>query len=220
MSASRLLALSLACACLCIPDSAAAESPWSIGLRGGISAAGGVPSNDSINMAFAMSYRLDGGGRVGVAVESMDFDFEMPHRIVGIRQDRALEPEDIDSAAGSTLVAVFYERQLGESGARWTPYWSVALGFASPDTPTVTGPVQGGGTFEVHTDAGTEYIPGARAGYRWNFAPSWSADFSLSVNHHLADWKVEDRQSGATDRVDDYTHYGAQLGVVYRFGAQ
>ena len=65
-----------------------------------------------------------------------------------------------------------------------------------------------------------EYIPGARAGYRWNFASSWSADFSLSVNHHFANWKVEDVPSGNTGRVDDYTHYGAQLGVAYRFGAR
>jgi hypothetical protein len=71
----------------------------------------------------------------------------------------------------------------------------------------------------MRTDPGTEVIPGVRGGYRWNFGAAWSADFSLSVNHHFADWKVEDRQSGNTGKVDNYTHYGAQLGFVYRFGA-
>lgn len=212
--------LSVAFLCsLALPAAVLADdSPWSMGLRAGMSTAGGVPSNDSVNMALAVRYALDDRRRVGVAIEQMTFDFERPHKVVGLQQDFAVEPEDIDAKTKSLVYAVFYEQHHGSAGARWTPYWSLAFAVTSPDVDDVTGPVQGGGTFDIRTDAGTEYIPGARAGYLWRFAPSWSADFSVTVNHHLADWKVEDRQSGNSDRVDDYTHYGAQLGLAYRFG--
>ena len=215
MNASRFLAvfLSLSCSGSALAD----DSPWSLGLRAGMSAASGVPSNDSINMAIAVRYALAGGRHAGVAIESMDFDYERPWRVVGREQDTAVEPDDIDSKATSTLFTLFYEQVHGSAGARWQPYWGVAFAVASPDTPPVSGPAQGGGTFDVHTDAGTEYIPGVRAGLRWNLGAGWAADFSASINHHFADWKVEDRQTGNTGRVDDYTHYGAQLGMVYRF---
>lgn len=218
MSVSRLFAVSLTCACSTLPCAALAdESPWSVGLRAGMSTAGGVPSNDALLMGLAVRYRLAPGRHVGFAADQMDFDFERPWKIVGLQQDTVAEPEDIDGDASTLLLSVFYERLHGDAGARWNPYWSVSLGVASPDTPSVTGPEQGGGTFDVHTDAGTEYVPGVRGGMRWNLGDSWSADFSASVNHHIADWSVVDRQSGATGKVDSYTHYGAQLGFVYRF---
>lgn len=214
---TRLLAAVLCC--LVLPAAALAEdSPWSAGLRAGMSTAGGVPSNDSVNMALAVRYALDDRRHLGFALEQMTFDFERPHKVVGLQQDFAAEPEDIDAKTTSLLYTVSYEQHHGLAAARWRPYWSLQFAVCSPDVDDVTGPVQGGGTFDVRTDAGTEYIPGARAGYLWQFAGSWSADFSATVNHHFADWKVEDRQSGNRDRVDDYTHYGAQLGLRYRFG--
>ena len=219
MNASGLSAVSLACLCALPVVAQADESPWSFGLRAGMSTAGGKPSNDAMTYALAVRYRLAEGSHIGVAIEQMDFDFERPWKVVGVQQDTVAEPEDIDAAAGSTALSLFFERLYGDRRGRWNPYWSVALAVASPDADPVTGPVQGGGTFDVHTDAGTEFVPGARGGYRLNFGDAWSADFSLSANHHFADWKVTDRQSGNTGKVDSYTHYGLQLGLVYRFGA-
>jgi len=219
MNASRLFAVSLVfCLCALPVVAHADDSPWSFGLRAGMSTAGGVPSNDALTMALAVRYRLNPGGHVGLAVEQMDFDFERPWKIVGRQQDTVAEPEDIDATASSTALSVFFEREYGDPQTRWNPYWSLALALASPDADPATGPAVGGGTFDVHTDAGTEYVPGARGGMRWNLGASWSADFSLNVNYHIADWSIVDRQSGNIGKVDSYTHYGLQLGFVYRFG--
>lgn len=216
---TRLAATAFACLCTLPVAAPADDSPWSLGLRAGMSTADGEPSNDAYTVGVALRYRLAEGRYVGAALEQMEFDFERPWRVVGVEQDKAVESEDLDAAAGSTGVSVFYERHHAAQGARWIPYWSAALAVASPDADPVTGPAVGGGTFDMRTDPGTEFIPGLRGGYRWNFGSAWSADFSLSVNHHFADWKVEDRQSGSTGKVDNYTHYGAQLGLFYRFGA-
>ncbi len=219
MNAARWSAVFLSCACAVPPIGAlAGDSPWSLGLRAGISTAGGVPSNDAYTMGLALRYHLGEGRNVGVALERMQYDFERPWRIVGVEQDKSIEPDDIDAAATSTGLSVFYERAYGGPHQRWVPYWSAALAVASPDADPVTGPAVGGGTFDMRTDPGTEIVPGLRAGYQLNFGAALSADFSLTVNHHFADWKVEDRQSGNTGTVDNYTHYGLQLGLVYRFG--
>lgn len=220
MNASRLLAV-LILVCASLPGTTFGDepSPWSFGLRAGMSTAGGVPSNDAMTYGLALRYRLSQGQHVGLALEQMDFDFERPWKIAGVQQDTAVEPEDIDAAASSSALSLFYERAYGDRSTRWNPYWSVALAVASPDADPVTGPAVGGGTFDVHTDAGTEFIPGMRGGYLWTFGDAWSADFSASINHHIADWTVVDRQSGNTGKVDSYTHYGLQLGLVYRFGA-
>lgn len=220
MNASCLLILSLSFLCATLPGTASADSsPWSLGLRAGMSSADGEPSNDALTMGVAVRYRLSAGHHLGLALERMEFDFERPWRIVGVEQDIAVEPEDIDSAASSLGLSVFYDRHYGDRQGRWTPYWSVALAVASPDADPVTGPAVGGGTFDVHADPGTEIIPGARGGIHWNLGDSWAADFSLSANYHLADWSVVDRQSGNTAKVGNYTHYGLQLGLVYRFDA-
>ena len=213
MDASRFLAvfLFLSCSGTALAD----DSPWSLGLRAGMSTADGEPSNDAYTMGLALRYRLGEGRHAGIALERMQFDFERPWRIVGVEQDKAVESEDIDATASANALSAFYERYY--DGTRWTPYWSAALAVASPEADAATGPAVGGGTFDVRTDAGTEIVPGVRAGYRLNFGPGWAADFSLSINYHFADWKVEDRQSGNTGKVDNYTHYGAQLGMVYRF---
>ena len=213
MNASRFLAafLLLSCSGTALAD----DSPWSVGLRAGMSTADGEPSNDAYTMGLALRYRLGEGRLAGIAFERMQFDFERPWRIVGVEQDKAVESEDIDASATANGLSVFYERHYG--AARWTPYWSAALAVASPEADAVTGPAVGGGTFDVRTGPGTEVVPGVRGGYRLNFGPGWSADFSFSINYHFADWKVEDRQSGNTGKVDNYTHYGAQLGMVYRF---
>jgi hypothetical protein len=219
MNAFRLSAVFLSCACAVPPIGAlAGDSPWSLGLRAGMSTADGEPSNDAYTMGLALRYRLGEGRSAGVALERMQYDFERPWRIVGVEQDKTIEPEDIDAAATATALSIFYEDAYGGAHQRWVPYWSAALAVASPDADPVTGPAVGGGTFDMRTDSGTEIVPGLRAGYRLNFGPAWSADFSASINHHFADWKVEDRQSGNTGKVDNYTHYGVQLGFVYRFG--
>ncbi len=219
MNAARLSAVFLSCSCAVLSAGALAEdSPWSLGLRAGMSTADGEPSNDAITMGLALRYRLDEGVNAGVALERMQYDFERPWRIVGVEQDKTIAPDDIDADATSTGLSVFYERMYGGPAQRWVPYWSAALGVHSPDADPATGPAVGGGTFDMRTDPGTEIVPGARGGYQLNFGPSWSADASVSVNYHIADWKVEDRQSGNTGKVGNYTHYGLQLGMVYRFG--
>lgn len=200
---------------LIIPDVQAEDSRWSLSPRAGMSVAGGVPANDLTNYGLAGRFRLDTNEFVGASLEVLDFDFERPWKIAGVQQDKTVEPDDIDSVAGSTLISVFYQRGYGSEHRGWNGYWTGGFGLASVDVKDVQGPAAGGGQFDMTTDAGAEWFPFLGVGVRYHFTPGFSADFSTTANHHFADWKVTDRQSGNTGTVDNYTRYAFQLGVTW-----
>lgn len=206
----------LGCA-LAITETPAAEPQWELGVRSGISVSDGIPANDYLGFGIVGKFRLHEGQHVGVALDSLEYDFERPWRVVGVEQDKTVKPKDIDAKATSTLVTLFYERSYGQATDRWNWYWTAGLGAASPDIDGATGPAVGGGTFDISTDAGTELVPGLGGGVRLNFARNFSAGLDLNASYHVADWTVTDRSSGRSGTVDDYTRFGLQLGVGYRF---
>lgn len=203
---------------LCVPALQAEDSRWSLSPRAGMSVSGGVPANDMINYGLAARFRLDTNEYVGATVEVLDFDFEKPWDIVGVRQDKAVEADDIDAAASTTVISVFYQRGYGSEHAGWNGYWTAGLGIGLVDVKDVRGPAVGGsGQFDITTDPGSEWFPSVGVGVRYHFTPRLSADFGVTANHHFADWKVTDRESGNEASVDNYTRYAAQLGMSWAF---
>lgn len=211
-------ALGVLAAVVFAPALQAEESRWTLSPRAGVSVAGGVPANDMINYGLAASFRLDDNEYVGATVEVLDFDFEKPWEVVGVQQDKAVAADDIDAVASTTVITLFYQRGYGSERAGWNGYWSAGLGLGLVDVKDVRGPAVGGsGQFDITTDPGSEWFPSVGAGVRYHFTPQLAAEFGATVNHHLADWKVADRESGNEGSVDNYTRYAFQLGLNWRF---
>lgn len=195
----------------------AADGDWQIGVRSGILLSGGKPANDITYIGLSGKKRLSDNAYLGASIDQLTFDFERPWQVLGIAQDKTTKPKDIDAKARSTLFRVFYERDYGKPDESWNPYWNAGLGIASVKVDNATGPVTGGGIFNITTDAGTEIVPTLGAGVRYNITRQFAADLGLGLNYHLADWKVRDSVSGRTASVKSYLTYGLQVGLLYRF---
>ncbi len=156
-----------------------ADGNWQVGARTGILLSGGKPANDITLTGVSAKYGLSDNTYVGASIDQLSFDFERPWQVVGVQQDKAVKPKDIDAKARSTLFRVFYERDYGKSDQSWNPYWNAGIGFASVNVDSVTGPVVGGSTFNIATDSGTEIVPSLGAGIRYNFTRQFAADLGL-----------------------------------------
>lgn len=216
----RCLSLALACAMLAPALASAQLKPaphWEIGLRSGVLVGSGKPANDLMFNGIKALYRLDAESGVGLTIDRLSFDFERPQSVLGIAQDKSLVPKDIDAKAKSTLISVFYERRYATAGSPWSWNWNAGLGFASPSVGRASGPAAGGGSFDVGTDAGREYVPSAGLGARYSLDNGLHFEAGLSLNRHIANWKVTDAVSGRSARVKDYTTTGLSLGLGYRY---
>lgn len=91
-------------------------------------------------------------------------------------QDPALKA--IDAAATNTILSASLGRQYGSTDKGFDWFWTAGIGIGFPDVDTVSGPVDGGGTFEISTDAGTEIHLLASLGTSYHFSPGWSATFA------------------------------------------
>ena len=191
-------------------DTTAAEaqddSRAEVGPRLLLVTAGGVPTNDMSGYGIQAVFRWRPKWRLGVALDSMGGDFEVPADLVQITT-----PEVLDSSIESLVVSAWAERAYG----RW--FWTAGLGYASPDVEDLAGPTSTGGTFDLTTDAGSEIVLSATGGIRWSMGRRLTAEIALRVDHHLAEWTVHDRVSGRTGSIDDYTAYGAHVGLGWRF---
>jgi hypothetical protein len=198
---------------LLIPVEAYADSDrFAIGGRFNALAADGEPANDMLGVGVYGYYRLKENWFVGVALDASDFDFERPHKILG------LSAKTVDADASSTTVSAWIERRYDRPGKRLDWFWGAGLGFSSVDVDDVTGPTDAGGTFNIKTDVDTETVLLGSIGYRYPFANSqWSLQGALRIEQHLADWEVFDRVSGRVDNIDDYTVKGIHFGIERSF---
>ena len=85
------------------------------------------------------------------------------------------------------------------------------------DVDDVSGPLEGGGTFNITTDAGTETLLGIKLGIRQSLGDYWSANYALRYDYHLADWNVTDTISSSTTDIGNYSTYGILVGVSRKF---
>lgn len=175
----------------------------------------GIPSNDILGFGVAGRRFLNDGWFVGAALERYEFDFERPITIVGLMQDPNVKT--IDSTTTSTVLSGHLGRRYGalDRGLDW--FWSVGLGVGFPDVKDVTGPTSTGGTFDLTTDAGTEFHLMGALGTSYRFSPQWSVDLAARAEHHFMDYKVLDRDSGATGKIDSQSPLGVHVGFSWRF---
>jgi hypothetical protein len=206
---------------LVLAPAAAAQQPgrFSLGARGVITAADGEPANDIPGAGLFGNYRLSDRWTLGFAVDRTEYDFEEPAKLVGLEQDPA--EEAIDALAEATVVSLWLQRdhrrnnRRGNGRTNW--FWGGGVGLATVDVPDASGPLAGGGTFDVHTEVDTELIVSLLAGLQRDLGRRWFFEFALRVDQHFADWQIEDRVSGATGSVGNYLAYGGQVGLGFRF---
>lgn len=188
---------------------------FDLGARAGVTAADGVPANDIPGYGLFGHYQLNEHWTLGLSVDLVEYDYEDPARLLGIPVDPALEP--VDATADSTIVAVWLERTFGAPEARTVWFLAAGLAAASVDVPDVTGPLLGGGSFDISTSADSEVIVSLIGGVRRKLGERWFAEFALRVDQHMADWTSTDQISGATASISDYSAYGGYLGFGFRF---
>jgi hypothetical protein len=203
----------IAAACCSVGHTA--ENRVHIGVLVGVSVADGEPANDIPGFGVQFRYALSDDWAVGGALVRTEYDFETPAALLGIEQDSSLEP--VDALAEATTFSAWVERALrsGEGATEW--FVGAGLGGASVDVPDVAGTRADGGQFDIRTEVGTEIVVTAFAGVRRAFGERWYAEFRLHANQHIAEWKIQDRTSGARGTIDDYLSLGGQLAVGIRW---
>jgi len=184
-----------------------------LGVRGVITAGDGEPANDIPGFGVFGHWRLGDRWSVGFAVDRTEYDFEEPAKLVGLSQDDDFEP--IDTIAEATVLSAWIERTYPRRSLDW--FWGGGIGFASIDVPDATGPLEGGGTFDIQTDADSEVIVSLLAGLHRRLGERWMLEFAVRADQHFADWQLTDRVSGNRGAVDDYLALGGHLGFGFRF---
>lgn len=198
-----------------ISTSSAQETSWDIGLRGNVMLGDGLPANDMLGYGVITRYYLNDGWFAGAALDTTDFDFEHTSSILGIPQDPAVKA--IDAAATNTILSAFMGRRYGNTDKGFDWFWTAGIGIGFPDVDDVSGPVDGGGTFDITTDSGTEFHLQTSLGTSYHFSPVWSATFAARVEQHFMDHQLTDRVSNATTTVDSQTPVGVSISVNRQF---
>lgn len=210
----KITAFSLLFICS-ISTAFAQDSKFEIGLRGNVMLGDGLPANDMLGFGVIGRYYLADGWFAGAALDTTDFDFEHTSSILGIPQDPDVKA--IDSVATNTILSAFLGKRYGEATRGFDWFWTAGIGVGFPDVKDVTGPVDGGGTFDITTDSGTEIHLISSLGTSYHFSPAWSATFAARLEHHFMDHKLTDRVSGVTTTVDSQTPLGVSLSFNRRF---
>ncbi len=194
----------------------AQDGQISVGLRANIIGGTGKPVNDTLGFGLFGRYRLSEKWLVGFGVDvASGYDVEKPESFVGLVQE--IDVDVIDASADSYAFMGWIERDYKRDSSKWGWFWTAGLGINSVSVDDATGMLEGGGTFDVSTDAGTEFMLTFSGGIRRQLGSSWALELALRFDQHIADWKILDRLSGATGSVDDYSIRGVTLGVVKSF---
>lgn len=218
MSRTAILCAVLALVELSLPVAASADDEtdrFAVGLRTAITTAGGEPANDMSTNGVDVRYRLGGGWRVGGALEYVVYDFERPTKMLGLTQRRGVPT--VDEKIDAVVVRAFVERDYRRDGSAWSFFWAAGAGFASPSGDGARGELEGGGTFDLESDIGTEILAGGTTGVRRDIGAHVGIELAFRADQHFVDWTVVDRVSGGTAEVDDFLEYGVQLGVAMRW---
>lgn len=186
-----------------------AQGITDFGFRGNVELGNGKPANDMLGFGLYTHYKFNDGLLLGVGIDSIGYDFEGVAGTVGITQD--LSVKTIDATTKVTNITAWLEQR----GPSW--YYRAGLGLGLVDVSNKGGLVEGGGTFNITTDAGTEILLLAGVGHRYPFSQNWTLDTYAGLVHHLADWKIRDTVSGSTGTVSDYTDSSFHIGLDYSF---
>lgn len=208
--------LALALATILTPCAVYSETgDLSIGAHANIVGGRGEPSNDVLGIGIIANYTLNEKWFMDIELILSEADFERPWQTLGLVQDP--NEKTIDAVYTSTALLFHFGQNIAMDSPTLGAYWTAGIGFNSVDVDDVSGPLDGGGTFNITTDAGTETLLGMKLGIRQALGEKWSANYALRYDYHLADWKVTDTISNTTTNIDNYSTYGILLGVSRKF---
>ena len=188
-----------------------AEPRFDVGVRGLITLSKGEPANDMTGARLVGRWRISDDWRIGIAFDSLTFDYETPNRALGI-----VSVSVVDGTNDLSRVALFVERRF-DTRRRWDPYWVAGFGTASVDAPNVTGARAGGGAFDIATVADDEIHFFTGGGLLRQLGTRWWLDASFTFEHHDTKYQLVDRISGARGSIGSHSPYGIALGASYRF---
>lgn len=188
---------------------------FDLGVRFNAVAGSGKPTNDILGYGLFGHYRFGDRWSLGFALDySPEFDVERAAELVGVPQDPTAEV--IDALGTSTTLSGWAERTYGQGG-RWEWFWLVGAGVNDVDIDPASGPRAGGGSFEITTDAGTEFLALFGGGVRRSLGERFALEVALAGQQHFGTWDLVDRVSGATGTIDDYFVSGIRFGLLRRF---
>ena len=183
-----------------------------MGIKGGISMGDGEPANDIPTYGILGRFRVNAKWLVGVGLDYTIFDFEDPATMLRLQTDKVY-----DAQISQYILSIWGEREF-DTGPDWmTPFIFGGIGFGIGNDDTITGSLEGGGTFSIYSDAGTEIIPGLGVGVRFSVTDTVLLEAAARYDYHFADWNIKDSISGRTTTVDDYGTYGGYVAVVFSF---
>jgi len=191
------------------------EPKAEVGVRANVLLGDGVPANDILGLGVIGRYRLSDGWFIGFGLDRYEYDFERPWRLIGIEQDP--DVSTIDAPADSTVFSGSLGRLYKETDHGFDWFWTLGVGYSSPNVDDVSGPTDDGGTFELTFDVGNEFHLMASLGSSYNFSSSWSATLAARLEHHFMDVLITDQVSGNTAKVDSQTPIGIYLSLNHRF---
>src|SRR5687767_6466973 len=198
-------------------STAAHPGQFFIGVRGGVNAGSGEPTNDMPFWGVYGRYRVRGPWLAGLAVESSTFDFEQPGNLIDVNPVGVVDAE-LDSTT-VTLWGEYEFQPLADDGfARGIrPFAGVGVGFGFVGDDDVSGPTEGGGSFAFDVEGGTEIIPGLVVGLRFDVHENFVIELGARADYHLTEMKIADTVSGSSADVDDYETYGGYVGFQFRW---
>lgn len=187
---------------------------WEVGYRTGVALADGEPSNDiPIPVGVFGRYRWNEAWALGASLELSKGDYERPYEIAG-----ELSPEEFDGESEWTTLALWCERTFAKPASKNAWFLALGLGYASVDVEDPeSGPLVGGGTFDIVTEADDEIILSLGGGYRRLLGSAWGLEAMVRYDEHLADWEVRDINTGAEGSIDNYGALVFLVGVTFGF---
>lgn len=201
-----------------LPVEAAAASGMNLELAPRLNIVGGSgrPTNDILGFGVGLQRRLNNGWHLGLNIDySPEFDFEEPERIVGVRRQSGTPV--VDAVGSMLMLTVIGEKRHALARPGWSFFWNVGGGIADVDLDAADGSAAGGGSFDIETDAGTEFVLLGGVGLLQRLGDTWSARYEFTYEYHEGGWDVRDRVSGNTGEIDDYDIYGLRVGMSRRF---
>jgi hypothetical protein len=193
------------------------EPSFFFGLRGNLVGSDGEPTNDMLGAGLTGRFRLNERWQLGIAVDhSPGFDVETPYAALGI-QGAEVDGEVVDAEGTATSLAGWLERVYAREGRRLEWFWGAGAGVAQVDVDPITGPVVGGGTFDIEQEVGTELLAKLTGGFRVRMGERWRLEVAGRLDQHFTDWKLTDRVSGRTGEFDDYLVQGIHVGLQVGF---
>ena len=85
--------------------------------------------------------------------------------------------------------------RYGGDDRRLQWFWTAGAGVNSVDVEDQSGPLAGGGTFDIAIDAGTEWVASASVGLRVRLGERFLFEPAMRLDQRFADWDVTDRVS-------------------------